>query len=89
MLNNEQISFQTVEKSPNKLLDSISNFNENFLHVNSCYSSNDSDVVIPSLPCSGSQPVNSRRFLMDGLGTKHRVRFQRFGTSTSNHIELD
>ena len=43
--------------------------------------SNDSDVVIPSLPSSGSQPTDSPLFLMEGLGTKHRVWFQRFGTS--------
>ena len=36
---------------------------------------------LPSLPCSDSQPADSPRFLMDGLGTKHRVWFQRFGTS--------
>ena len=39
-------------------------------------SGNDSDIVIPPLPCSDSQPADSPRFLMDGLGTKHRVWFQ-------------
>ena len=53
---------------------------------------NESDIVIPSLPCSDSQPADSPCFLMAGLGTKHRVRFQRFGTkmymghSTKNYI---
>ena len=46
------------------------------LHMNACKkkrcSGNDSDVVIPSLPCSDSQPADSPYFLMAGLGTKHR-----------------
>ena len=50
------------------------------MHVQTGCSGNDSDIVIPSLPCSDSQPADSPRFLMDGLGTKHRVWFQRFGT---------
>ena len=43
------------------------------MHVQTGCSGNDSDIVIPSLPCSDSQPADSPRFLMDGLGTKHRV----------------
>ena len=50
------------------------------MHVETGCSGNDSDIVIPSLPCSDSQPADSPRFLMDGLGTKHRVWFQWFGT---------
>ena len=50
------------------------------MHVQTGCSGNDSDIVIPSLPCSDSQPEDSPCFLMDGLGTKHRVWFQRFGT---------
>ena len=41
------------------------------MHVQSGCSGNDSDIVIPSLPCSDSQPVDSPCFLMAGLGTKH------------------
>ena len=51
------------------------------MHVQSGCSGNDSDVVIPSMPSSGSQPTDSPHFLKDGFGTKHRVWFQRFGTS--------
>ena len=51
------------------------------MHVQSGCSGNDSDIVIPSLPCSDSQPADLLRFLMDGLGTEHRVWFQRFGTT--------
>ena len=40
------------------------------MHVQSGCSGNDSDIVIPSLPCSDSQPADSPRFLMAGLGTK-------------------
>ena len=57
------------------------------MHVQSGCSGNDSDVVIPFLPCSDSQLVDSPRLLMDGhdgLGTKHRVWFQRFGTVPAN-----
>ena len=54
------------------------------MHVESGCSDNDSDVVIPSLSCLDSQPADSRRLLMAGLGTKHRVWFQRFGTTNSN-----
>ena len=54
------------------------------MHVQTGCSGNDSDIVIPSLPCSDSQPADSPRFLMDGLGTKHRVWFQRFGTIMTN-----
>ena len=50
------------------------------MHVQTGCFGNDSDIVIPSLPCCDSQPADSPRFLMDGLGTKHRVWFQRFGT---------
>ena len=57
------------------------------MHVQTGCSGNDSDTVIPSLPCCDSQPADSPRFLMDGLGTKHRVLgtkhrvwFQQFGT---------
>ena len=50
------------------------------MHVQTTCSGNDSDIVIPSLPCSDSQPADSPHFLMGGLGTKHRVWFQRFGT---------
>ena len=50
------------------------------MHGQSDCSGNDSDVVIPSLPSSGSQSMDSTRFLMDGLGTKHRVWLQQFGT---------
>ena len=32
------------------------------MHVQSGCSGNDSDVVIPSLPCSDSQPADSPRF---------------------------
>ena len=46
------------------------------MHVQTGCSGNDSDIVIPSLPCSDSQP----RFLMDGLGTNTE-----FG---SNRMEL-
>ena len=52
------------------------------MHVQTGCSGNDSDIVIPSSPCSDSQPADSPRFLMDGLRTKHRVWLQRFGTST-------
>ena len=41
------------------------------MHVQSGCSGNDSDVVIPSLPSSGSQPMD-----------EHRVWFQRFGTTS-------
>ena len=51
------------------------------MHVQSGCSGSDSDVVIPSLPWSDSQSADLRCLLMDGLGTKHRVWFQRFGTS--------
>ena len=51
------------------------------MHVQTGCSGNDSAVVIPSLPLSDSKPVESPRFLMDGLGTKHRVWFQWFGTN--------
>ena len=51
------------------------------MHVQSGCSGNDSDAMIPSLPSSGSQPTDSPRFLMEGLGTKHRVWFQWFGTN--------
>ena len=34
------------------------------MHVQSECSSNESDILIPSLPCSDSQPVDSPRFLM-------------------------
>ena len=50
------------------------------MHAQSGCSGNDSDVVVPSLPCSDSQPADSPRFLMAGHGTKYRVWFQRFGT---------
>ena len=43
------------------------------MHVLSRCSGSDSDVMIPFLPCSGSQPVDSNCLLMDRLGTKHRV----------------
>ena len=43
------------------------------MHAQSGCSSNDSDVVVPSLPFSDSQPADLPRFLMAGLGTKHRV----------------
>ena len=51
------------------------------MHVKSGGSGNDSDVVIPSFPSSNSQLADSPCFLMDGLGTKHRVWLQQFGTS--------
>ena len=51
------------------------------MHVQLGCSGNDSDVVIPSLPCSDRQPADSPHFLMAGLGTKHRVWFERFGTN--------
>ena len=50
------------------------------MHVQTGCSGNDSDIVIPSLPCSDRKPADSPSFSMDGLGTKHRVWFQRFGT---------
>ena len=50
------------------------------MHVQTGCSGNDSDIVIPSLPCSDSQPADSPRFLMDGLGTNTE-----FG---SNGLEL-
>ena len=53
------------------------------MHVQTGCSGNDNDIVIPSLPCSDSQPADSPRFLMDGLGTKHRDSV--FG---SNGLEL-
>ena len=60
--------------------------------VKSGGSGNDSDVVIPSFPSSDSQLADSPRFLMDGLGTKHRVWFQRFGTKSKPksvvHVDL-
>ena len=46
------------------------------MHAQSGCSGNDSHVVVPSLPCSDSQPADSPRFLMAGLGTKYRVWFQ-------------
>ena len=54
------------------------------MHVKSGCSGNGNDFLIPSLPCSDNQPVDSPNLLMAGLGTKHRVWFQRFGT---NHSE--
>ena len=53
------------------------------MYVQTGCSGNDSDIVIPSLPCSDSQPADLPCFLMDGLGTKHRVWFQRFGTKSN------
>ena len=35
------------------------------MHVQTGCSGNDSDIVIPSLPCSDSQLADSPRFLMD------------------------
>ena len=58
------------------------------MHVQTGCSGNDSDIVIPSLPCSDSQPADSPRFLMDGLGTKHRVWVQQFGTKIGQSVDL-
>ena len=52
------------------------------MHVQSGCSGNDSDVMISSLPCSGSKPADSPRLLMAGLGTKHSKQFG------SNGLEL-
>ena len=60
----------------------------NILHVNAymyvqsgCSGNDDNDVVIPFLPCSDRQLADSPCFLMEQLGTKHRVWFQQFGTT--------
>ena len=36
-------------------------------------SGNDSDVLVPSVPCCGSQPADSPLSLMDRLGTKTQM----------------
>ena len=51
------------------------------MHVQSGCSGNDSDVMISSLPCSGSKPADSPRLLMAGLN-KHSKQFG------SNGLEL-
>ena len=43
------------------------------MHVQTGCSGNDSDIVIPSLPCSDSQPADSPCFLMDGLNGQSLV----------------
>ena len=58
------------------------------MNEQSSFSRNESDVVISSLPCSDSQLVDSPRLLMDGLGTKHRVWFQQFGTRGERNWEF-
>ena len=53
------------------------------MHIQSGFSSDDSDVVIPFLLSSSSQLEDLPRFLMGGLGTKHRIWFQHFGTNVT------
>ena len=49
------------------------------MHVQSGCSGNDSDMVIPSLPCSDSQPADSPVSEWTGLEPNTAVWFQRFG----------
>ena len=53
------------------------------MHVQTGCSINDSDIVIPTLPSSDSQPADSPRFLMDGLSLEPNTEFG------SNGLELE
>ena len=61
------------------------------MHVQAGCSGNDNDIVIPSLPCSDSQPADSSCFLMGGLLDGQLMGGQ-FGTINtefgSNSLEL-